>query len=136
MSDEIKTNISSSLEDYLEGILNLAEKEKDSKVRITDLAKHMKIAKPSVTSAVKNLADLGLISHERYGPLKLTETGRDLALEIRHRHKVLKEFLIRMLGVDPKTAEKEACQMEHAISQDTLQKLVNFLENNELAIIK
>lgn len=128
MSKEI--SISNSLQDYLEEILNLTEKY--GKARITDLAKSLQIAKPSVTSAVKTLVDLRLLKHEKYGPLELTQYGRRKALEIRRRHRALMEFLTDILGVDPETAEKEACLMEHAISSDTLLKLVRFLKDMKL----
>lgn len=122
-----KLMLSNSLEDYLEGILNLAERNET--VRITDLARQLGIAKPSVTEAVKQLVSLGLLEHERYGPLELTPRGREYAGEIRRRHRVIKEFLIRVLGVKGTVAEEEACRMEHALSLDTVTKMVNFLEN-------
>lgn len=121
-------NLSRSLEDYLEEILNLSEKSE--KVRVTDLAKSFSVAKPSITSAVKSLVELGLLKQEKYGPLELTKTGLLQAKEIRHRHEVLLEFLHRVLGVEQKIAEKEACLMEHAISDDTLAKLDKFLKNH------
>lgn len=121
-------NLSNSLEDYLEEILNLSEK--NTKVRVTDLARSFSVAKPSITCAVKALAELGLVRQEKYGPLELTKEGREQALEIRHRHEVFWEFLNRVLGVDPQTAEREACQMEHTISNDTLSRLANFLKTH------
>lgn len=121
-----KLILSNSLEDYLEGILNLDERNET--VRITDLARQLGIAKPSVTEAVKQLVNLGLLEHERYGPLELTPRGREYAGEIRHRHRVIKEFLVRVLGVKSAVAEEEACRMEHAMSPDTVSKMVVFLE--------
>jgi DtxR family Mn-dependent transcriptional regulator len=120
--------MSDTLQDYLEGILYLAEKE--GKVRITDLAAHLGIAKPSATSAVKILGSLGYINQERYGPIELTSAGWDLARQIRHSHNVLRQFLTSVLGVCPEVADREACQMEHTISSETLQRLVSFLEGN------
>lgn len=117
--------LSISLGDYLEEILNLSEK--NDKVRVTDLARSFSVAKPSITSAVKSLVELGLIRQEKYGPLELTKEGRLQALEIRRRHEILLDFLHRVLGVDVETAEKEACQIEHIISDETLAKLINFL---------
>ena len=66
--------ISNSLEDYLEAILIISEK--NDTVRITDLAENMGIAKSSATEAVKSLVDLGFLKHEKYGPVELTDRGK------------------------------------------------------------
>ena len=124
MPDDIR--ISNSLQDYLEAILNLGEENKT--VRVTDLAVHLQVAKPSVTETVKTLAAFGLLKYTKYGPLVLTKKGREKAVRIRHRHEVLKTFLTDILGVDQETADREACLMEHAISRDTTDRLVRFLE--------
>lgn len=121
--------ISNSLEDYLEAILNL--QEQNSTVRITDLASYMQVAKPTATETINNLCVQKLIKHEKYGPIELTGKGYEQAVKIRRRHLVLLNFLVTVLGVDPETADKEACLMEHAISSDTTDKLVQFLEERE-----
>lgn len=125
---QIEITLSNSLQDYLEGILNLAESHE--KVRITDLAEHLGITKPSATGAAKTLVKMGLLHHDKYGPLELTGTGLEVAGEVRRRHNLLKEFLVSVLGVPVKTAEAEACLMEHSISPDTFSKLVDFLETH------
>lgn len=127
MTKSIK--ISNSLQDYLEAILNLTEQ--NDTVRITDLAFYMKVAKPTATETVNNLAEQNLIRHEKYGPIELTKKGYDQAVKIRHRHMVLQDFLVNVLGVNAETANKEACLMEHAISSDTTDKLVQFLEDRQ-----
>ncbi|PKM89753.1 MAG: metal-dependent transcriptional regulator [Firmicutes bacterium HGW-Firmicutes-12] len=119
-------NISNTLQDYLEAVLNLTEKH--NTVRITDLAFYMQVAKPTVTETIKNLTAQELVKHEKYGPLELTKKGYEQALKIRYRHKVLERFLVHVLGVDSETANHEACLMEHAISAETTDKLVQFLE--------
>lgn len=134
MSEAI--SISPALEDYLEVILNLSEK--NDTVRITDLAERLNIAKASVTQAVSTLASLKLLKHEKYGPIELTPMGKKEAEKIRTRHRILKKFLIEVLKVDSRIAEKDACLMEHVISQVTMGKLVEFLETelNEKNIIE
>jgi DtxR family Mn-dependent transcriptional regulator len=122
----LNITISNSLEDYLEAILILSEE--NDVVRITDLAKNLGIAKSSATEAVKSLADLGLLNHEKYGPVELTDRGKKKAAEIRRRHRLLKSFLTDVLGVPGETAEQDACLMEHAVSADTIDKLLKFLE--------
>ena len=119
-------DISPSLEDYLEAILGVMEK--NEKVRVTDLSEQLNVAKSSVNQAVQKLMDLGLVTHEKYGPLELTVTGKNQAEVVRRRHRHLKDFLINVLGVDPITAEKDACAMEHHISAVTLEKLIAFLK--------
>ncbi len=126
--------ISNSLEDYLEAILILSET--NDSVRITDLAQALGIAKPSATEAVKSLADLGLLKHEKYGPVELTALGKKQAVEVRHRHRLLKKFLTQVLGVPAQIAEKDACLMEHVVSSDTISRLITFLESHAGAIEK
>lgn len=118
--------LSNTLQDYLEAILILTEQ--DEAVRISDLAQLLGITKPSVTEGVKALAAQGLLRHEKYGPVFLTAEGEKMATEVRHRHLVLKQFLINVLGVSPALAEKDACLMEHAVSSDTVARLVQFME--------
>lgn len=121
-------DLSSSIEDYLEAILLLSEK--DDAVRVTDIAEKLDIAKPSVTAAVNTLKEKGLVVQERYGKVFLTPEGRAYALKVKRRHKALRNFLVHVLGVSEQTAEKDACLMEHAISSETMEKLVDFLENS------
>ncbi len=121
----MKNGISPSLEDYLKAILFL--KEENDIIRVTDLAKKLRVAKSSVNQAVTKLLELKLITHERYGPLELTPLGRRQAQKIKERHQLLQCFFNEILGVDRRIAEKDACNIEHYISSDTLDKLVDFL---------
>jgi len=123
MADEIK--ISPSQEDYLERILFI--REKNSIVRVTDLAVEMNISKPSVNKAISNLKAQGLVSQEKYGLLNLTVEGEKLAKEIERRHITVKKFLHELLKVDEETAEKEACLIEHCVSLETIEKLSSYL---------
>ncbi|MBS3943353.1 MAG: metal-dependent transcriptional regulator [Dethiobacter sp.] len=118
--------ISASLQDYLESILNLSRSGEP--VRVTDIAVRLNLAKASVTQALGVLQDQGLVDHQRYGPVTLTEQGHQVALTVQRRHEVILNFLIEVLKVDPKNAERDACLMEHAVSTETMEKLVRFLE--------
>lgn len=118
--------ISPSLEDYLEAILQLTLS--NEKVRVTDLADEMKVAKSSVNQALNKLLDLKLIEHQKYGPLELTPIGREKAERVSKRHQILKSFLQDVLGVDHVNAEADACLIEHHLSAVTMEKLVDFLE--------
>lgn len=124
--------ITSSLEDYLETIFVL--KQKKDVVRVTDIAAEMNVSKPSVNRAVGNLKEAGLLSHESYGAVVLTEEGETLAAQVLHRHKLLKHFLTCTLGVEEKTAEEDACRVEHVISSETIDKLYSYLAGFEKTV--
>ncbi|MEN8905451.1 MAG: metal-dependent transcriptional regulator [Clostridiales bacterium] len=120
--------LSASLQDYLEAILELEESE--NQVRITDIAKRLKIAKASVNQSIHKLKELELVIQQMYGPVLLTNEGRDIAIKIRDRHRKLRKFLIEVLNVKPEVAEKDACSMEHVVSPQTMDKLTEFLCRN------
>jgi len=117
-----------SLEDYLETIMILSEK---GKVRSIDVAKLMEVSKPSVNKAVNNLKERGLITQETYGDIQLTQEGTKMAEAIFHRHKTIRSFLIDVLHVSVDTAEKDACRIEHIISEETFQNILSCLKNNK-----
>jgi DtxR family Mn-dependent transcriptional regulator len=119
------TGLTSSLEDYLEAILELGEKE--NKIRVTDLAEKLNIAKSTASITINKLKDMGMVIQESYGPIELTPLGEEHAVEVRRRHVVLREFLTEVLSVDPETAEKEACLMEHVLSPLTMKKIAEFI---------
>jgi len=122
----MRVSVSPSLENYLKVILQL--QEDGNAARITDLAERLSVAKSSANQAVKLLKDQGLVKHEKYGQLELTERGSALAREISKRHEVLMSFLVDVLKVDLATAENDACLMEHAISPATMEKLSSYVE--------
>jgi DtxR family Mn-dependent transcriptional regulator len=109
-----------SLEDYLEMVSFLSD---DGEVRVTDIATRLGVSKPSVLTALKNLEEQGLIEHERYRTVTLTQRGALQAAEIRERHDFLTSFLRDTLGVSAETAEDDACKMEHILSEETLKKM-------------
>jgi DtxR family Mn-dependent transcriptional regulator len=109
-----------SLEDYLEMVSFLAD---DGEVRITDIAARLKVSKPSVLTALKVLEEQGLLEHKRYRGVSLTRQGMARAAEIRGRHHLLAAFLQEIVGVDPDTAERDACRMEHVLSEKTLKRM-------------
>lgn len=124
---ECMAKLTGSLEDYLEAVY-LIEKNK-GEVRITDIALFMNLSKPSANKAVLTLKENGLLEHEKYGSIKLTESGTKLAKEIYFRHETLTRFFIKTLGIESKIAEDEACKIEHIISHQTLNKLVDYMKN-------
>lgn len=119
--------LSASQEDYLEAILQL---ERASRVaRVSEIAVHLKVSRPSVTGALKNLVGLGLVSHARYGHATLTEEGTKIAREVERRHVAIREFLTDVLGVDEQQAETTACRLEHVLEPDVLAHFVSYAES-------
>ena len=119
-------SITPSLEDYLETILFLFQR--NGSVRVTDVALELGISKPSVNKAINILKSQEYVSHEHYGLLSLTVKGEEIAREVADRHFALKRFLQELLGVDEKKAEIEACRMEHSMSHETVQLLKEYLD--------
>ena len=107
-------------EDYLETILVLQKKL--GMVRSVDVARHMEVSKPSVCNAVATLRDGGFLTMDEDHFLHLTDVGREVAEKIFERHCFFTEQLIAE-GVDPKTAEADACRIEHIISDESFDRL-------------
>lgn len=123
---ESRARISPSLEDYLEAVLELAGD--DDGARTTDVAAKLGVSKASVNQAMGLLVNRGLISRERYGPVYLTEDGRNAAQAVCRRHRAIKSFLTSVLGVDESVAEEDACQIEHVVSKETMAGIIRFME--------
>ena len=107
-------------EDYLETILVLQKKR--GMVRSVDVARHMEVSKPSVCHAVATLRDGGFLTMDEDHFLHLTDVGREVAERTYERHCFFTEQLIAA-GVDPKTAEADACRIEHIISDESFDRL-------------
>ena len=107
-------------EDYLETILVLQKKR--GMVRSVDVARHMEVSKPSVCHAVATLRDGGFLMMDEDHFLHLTDVGREVAEQIYEKHRFFTDRLIEA-GTDPETAERDACRMEHVISQESFERL-------------
>ena len=95
-----------------------------------DVAQELGYSKPSVSIAMKKLREQGYVQVDESGLLSLTEEGQAVAVSVYERHKTLKKALM-LLGVDEESAAEEACKIEHAISDSTLEKIKAFLERAE-----
>ena len=113
-------NLYASGEDYLEAILMLQKKQ--GMVRSVDVARHMEVSKPSVCHAVATLRDGGFLTMDEDYFLHLTDAGLEVAEQIYEKHRFFTERLIEA-GVDPETAERDACRIEHVISQESFERL-------------
>ena len=117
-------NIHESAEDYLEMILMLYEK--NGNVRSIDIASGLSVSKPSVSFAMKHLREDGYIQMNKDNYITLTEKGMEIARRVYDRHKAVTAFLVK-LGVDEKTARKDACKIEHDISPETYDAICRFM---------
>lgn len=125
------SGLSASAQDYVEAVFVLEQTNRA--VRISDIATRLGVRLPSVVAMLKGLAARGLVKHERYGLVELTEPGRLEAQEVLARHKAIYRFLNGFLGVSEATAETDACRIEHVLSPDTVKrflKLVALLERD------
>jgi DtxR family Mn-dependent transcriptional regulator len=118
--------LSENIEDYLETILDLQTRK--TVARSKDIADKMNIQRGSVTGMLKKLSENDLINYEPYGYVTLTPAGRKIAVEIERRHIFLKDFFHRILGVDETSADRTACQVEHAMDKDTFKKFREFVQ--------
>ena len=123
-----KNKLHASGEDYLETILVLQKKL--SIVRSVDVARHMEVTKPSVCHAVATLRDGGFLMMDEDHFLHLTDVGREVAEKIYERRCFFTEQLITE-GVDPKTAEVDACRIEHIISDESFSRLKEAAEQEQ-----
>ncbi|MEY8238170.1 metal-dependent transcriptional regulator [Lachnospiraceae bacterium 66-29] len=109
-------------EDYLEAILILQKQKGESAVRSIDLARHMGFSKPSISHAVGVLRDGNYLTMDNEGYLHLTDSGKDIAEKTYEKHLFLTDMLVNA-GVSKEVAERDACKMEHSISDESFKKL-------------
>ena len=124
MADNIQ--VSASLEDYLEVIYHTVQAK--GAARAKDIVQRMGVHNSSVTQALRSLSDKELVNYAPYDTVTLTASGEAIALDVVHRHEVLREFLGKVLGLPADEADEGACRMEHAISRPILDRLVQFLK--------
>lgn len=118
----IKHKAEESMEDYLETILLL--QKRNGKVRSIDIATELEFTKASVSVAMKGLREKGLITMAETGYISLTDEGLTKAENVLERHNLLTEWLIK-LGVSEEIAVRDACKIEHDISEETFNVLKN-----------
>ena len=117
-------SLSASLENYLEVIYLLIEENRVA--RSKDIAKKLEINRSSVTGGLQSLRGRGLINYEPYEFITLTKEGREIAANVVHRHNTLKEFFVDVLSIDEDEADETACRMEHGISKNIINRLMDF----------
>lgn len=111
-----------SVEDYAKTIYGLSEWD-DAKVTASLLARTLGVSNPSVTLMIRKMADLGLVDHQPYAPIRLTPEGRQLALAMVRRHRLIETWLVRELGYGWDEVHDEAERLEHSVSEMFVDRL-------------
>lgn len=120
--------VSMSHEDYLEAIVMLGGTS-TLPVRSVDIAAKLGVSKASVSKAVASLKASGMLNQPFYGDITLTEEGYEYGQAVLERHTMLAKFLVEAIGLDQEDAEEEACQMEHAISDESFEKWLAYFKS-------
>ncbi len=118
--------LTAALEDYLETVYELIRDRKVARVR--DIARAREVKASSVTPAMRRLADMGLIRYEQREYIELTAEGEARARKVYARHQVLTSFFEEVLNLPSGLAEKDACAIEHHLSDETMDRMVRFFE--------
>ncbi|MGD8566076.1 MAG: iron dependent repressor, metal binding and dimerization domain protein [Candidatus Bathyarchaeota archaeon] len=125
MEPVINFKLSACEENYIETIHSLIHEH--GYARVADIASALEVKPPSVTSMLKKLDEQKFVNYTKYRGVVLTSKGKLLAQTLENRQNALKTLLV-MIGVSKATAEKDACKIEHKIDQETMEKLVKFVE--------
>ena len=118
------SNLSASLEDYLELICNLLETSES--VKAVELARKLNVSRASVSEALTKLADKNLIVYEGHKGITITPQGLEKAQEVISKHKVLTSFFETTLGLDKTISEETACKVEHVITKEVFDRIIDF----------
>ena len=119
--------IKESAENYLQAITSIGKAK--GTVRSIDVANELGFSKPSVSVAMKNFREEGYITVDSDGSLSLTDKGREIAERVYERHNIIAKILI-FLGVDKEIAYEDSCKMEHALSDESFEKIKGFFEEH------
>ena len=123
--------VSMSNEDYLEAMVMLGATPQQP-IRAVDVASKMGVSKASVNKAMAILKEKGFADQPYYGDITLTETGYEYGAKVLERHTMLFEFMTKALGIPAEQADKEACMMEHAISDESFEQWIAYIKGLNL----
>jgi DtxR family transcriptional regulator, Mn-dependent transcriptional regulator len=121
-----KTNLSASLEDYVEAIYHIVND--NGVARSKEIATRLNVSRASVTEALRALSKKKLIIYTPYAAITMTEEGKQIARNVVFKHDVLKRFFTNILDIDEDTAEQSACKIEHSAPPELIDKLINFMD--------
>lgn len=117
----------STVEDYLKCILLEQQRDPEALVSMRQIAAALSVAPGTVTAMVKTLADSGLLAYEPYSGVRLTDSGRQLAMHVLRRHRLIELFLVRVMGMDWSDVHSEAEELEHAVSDRLIGRMDEML---------
>lgn len=124
-------NLTSSLEDYLETIYLLQE-GRNQEARVRDIAAARSVKASSVSPALKRLSEMGYLKYEQRESIRLTDSGLVAARRVYARHVLLFQFFHDILGMPEEKAREEACGLEHALSDEGMDRFVRFFESRTM----
>jgi len=117
--------LSPTLEDYLSTVDRVEREQRVARPR--DIARAQNVAASTVTAALQSLAEKGLINYEPYGLITLTDEGRAKAQQLADPHLIIKDFLEKILGLEPDRAEATACGMAHVVGGEAMERFLCFV---------
>lgn len=118
--------LSPRMEDYLEAVYEVSLKRYGA--RLTDIAARLSVTKSTANAAMAALAERRLVKNERYARVVLTRKGAQMARAAARKHETIRDFLTEILQIDDATADKDACAIEHVISDPSIKAMRKFLE--------
>lgn len=133
-----KPHLTMANEDYLECIVRIEAEEPDQGtdgIRSVEIAQRLDVSKASVNKAIASLKSQGMVEQAHYGKVRLTEEGRSIGAAVWRRHRMLRAFLTDELGVEFERADEEACKMEHALSEDTMDRWIAHMERDGIRLV-
>lgn len=125
-------NNNESMEMYLETIYILESDH--GHAHGAEIAKRLGVSKPSVSKAMKHLKAKGLVNKEPYGSITLTKKGKEISEKIYSNHRLISKFLGHSLKLDVNEASKNACKIEHVISDEMLIAIEKYLRVNNIHV--
>lgn len=133
-----KPHLTMANEDYLECIVRIEAEGPDQGtdgIRSVEIAQRLDVSKASVNKAIASLKSQGMVEQAHYGKVRLTEEGRSIGAAVWRRHRMLRAFLTDELGVEFDRADEEACKMEHALSEDTMDCWIAHMERDGIKLV-
>lgn len=125
--EDPKARLGRSAEDYLEAIGLLCQQH--GAAQVSDIAQMLGVKKPSVTAAMRRLAEAGLIDYHQYAPIQLTEAGKLYAEKVIRAHRILCRFMTEIAGLEASRADEAACLLEHILTHEEITAMADKLDS-------
>ena len=126
MTPENDIELTKALEMYIKVTHELQDEL--GSATVSDIAVRLGVKAPSVTAALQKLDSIGMVKYRRYQNVKLTKVGIDVAKKLDQRNRTILDFLL-MIGVDEDIAANDACEIEHVVNPETIEKMARYLRS-------